>query len=158
MKNKIIIILLLVAPMQGQTDKNQSKSIAKDLLKAYVTHVTAVAAHQLTLYTLAKIALKLGAAVQPGQATSVDISVWPAGLGATVYPPEFQNRAINAGISAFAPLCALAGCALLGKFKSDKITNSVRYFHIGCNAIALLPLKVKELESPGYQIKKLFAK
>lgn len=155
-KNKtLIIILLLVASMQAETDKNEYKSKAKDLLKAYGTHITAVAAHQLTRYTLAKIALKMGAGVQPGQTSNVSIAAWPLFLGLNVYLPEFQNQKINAGISAAALLCALAECALLGKFKSDKITNSVRYFHIACNAIALLPFKIKDLESPGYQIKKL---
>ena len=158
MKNKtLIIILLLASPIKAETNQNEYKSKAKDLLKAYGTHIATVATHQLTLYTLAKIAIKVGARVQPGQSSDVIISAWPLFLGMTVYLPEFQNQKINATISAVGPLCALAECALLGKYKLDKITNSVRYFHIACNAIALLPFKIKDFESPGYQIKKLLS-
>ena len=93
MKNKtLIIILLLASPIKAETNQNEYKSKAKDLLKAYGTHIATVATHQLTLYTLAKIAIKVGARVQPGQSSDVIISAWPLFLGMTVYLPEFQNQ------------------------------------------------------------------
>lgn len=117
MKNKFIIIILLVASLHAETDKNEYKLKAKNLLKAYGTHIASVAAHQLTLYTLSKIALKMGASVQQGQTSDVAIIAWPLFLGLTVCLPEFQNKKINAIVSAAAPLCALAECALLGKYR-----------------------------------------
>ena len=150
------LLLSFFLSNHAEIEENKNKVLMKDLLKAYGLHMTALVAHQLTIYSLAKIALKMGMPVMAGQTPDVDLTWWPLYLGLNINPPEFQNKRLNAAIAGAGPLCTLAGCTILGKLKLDKISNSVRYFHIASNAITLLPFKIKEFESHGYKIKKMF--